>query len=87
MEKLAMLAITLLTLITYTGLIPLTSAQMEEVKLTLDLEPIGCGRVYAEPLGEDYIYRAGTTVQIYAEQCCDASYGCRKLKRVRVWSV
>jgi len=68
-----MLAIILLMLITYTGLIPLTSAQMEEAKLKLDLEPRDCGRVYAEPSGENYTYRAGTMVQIYAEQAA----GCR----------
>jgi hypothetical protein len=55
-------------------LIPYCSAQEgERVKLILDLEPRGCGEVYAEPPGENYTYAPGTMVQVYARP----AEGCR----------
>jgi hypothetical protein len=77
MEKKTILVTLLIILIAYMGLLtPLTSAQAGEVRLTLDLEPKDCGRVYAEPPGENYTYRPGTMVQIYAEQAegCKFAY-------------
>jgi hypothetical protein len=77
MEKPIIPVIVMVILIAYIGLLtPLTSAQAGEVRLTLDLEPKDCGRVYAEPPGENYTYRPGTMVQIYAEQAegCKFAY-------------
>jgi len=54
-------------------LITCCSAQGERVKLILDLEPRGCGEVYAEPPGENYTYPPGTMVQVYARP----AEGCR----------
>ena len=77
MKRPSITSMMLMILIISIGLsMPHLSGQMEEVKLTLDLEPKDCGRVYAEPPGEDYTYIAGTMVQIYAEEAegCKFAY-------------
>ncbi|MCL7384630.1 MAG: hypothetical protein LZ174_10115, partial [Thaumarchaeota archaeon] len=77
MGKKTILVTLLIILTACIGLLtPLASGQAGEVRLTLDLEPKDCGRVYAEPPGENYTYRPGTMVQIYAEQAegCKFAY-------------
>ena len=64
--------IPLLIILIFTMLSPFIYAE-ERAELKLDWEPPDCGRVYAEPSGENYTYAPGTMIQVYAE----AYEGCR----------
>ncbi len=64
--------IPLLLILTIT-MLPILIYAEDRAELRLDWEPEDCGRVYAEPPGENYTYTPGTMIQVYAE----AYEGCR----------